>query len=169
MKALWDQYDTNQNGVVDLVEFTAAVTRMNPALTAHAPSMFHSFDKNNDGVLSFAEFFKMETPYATMKEIKACIAKHTAQPKPEDPSDKYRMTMEEIEEMWEILHTDGAVTFDQILKLCPEFDLEHVVAGDIDDDGCLDHDEFCKLLQAGPSSPIKVSHHADLAAGLIER
>jgi len=44
-----------------------------------------------------------------------------------------------------------------------------MAAEDADEDGRLRHDEFCMLLKTGPASPVKVSHHADLAAGLIDR
>jgi len=107
VKVLWDQYDANQNGFVDLQEFTTALTRMNPALASHARSMFNSFDKNNDGVLSFAEFFKMEVPYASMKDIEAVIDKNTYKPPSTELEDKFKMSIEEIEECMALSTSDS--------------------------------------------------------------
>jgi len=76
--------------------------------------MFNSFDKNHDGALSFGEFFKMETPYASMKDIKQCIGSYGVRVAVADPTDKYKMTEEEIEEMWGILE----VCLTALFSLC---------------------------------------------------
>jgi len=147
VRGLWDMYDVNENGEVDQKEFMNAVRRMNPTMEPFAKDMFSSFDHDKDGVLSFVEFFRMECPWAKKREIEACIDKYGAKVEREQEDDNTKMSEEEIADMWECLAVQDVVTFDQLLQICPEFDLEYVRAGDTDGDGSLDRDEFFALLR----------------------
>lgn len=61
-KNLFDQYDTNKNGVICEKELSNALTAFTAGSGAPVPdaatikSVFLSLDKNNDGALSLEEF-----------------------------------------------------------------------------------------------------------------
>jgi len=152
VQLLWDKYDRDQNGKIDRSEFEAAIAHLNPSLSEHAASMFDSFDHDNDGELSFAEFVRMQCPWVSRKEVQQCLDKWLeTEPEPEDPN---RLSNEEIRAMFDQLASrastfsaEKVVTFEQLVTLCPEFDMTEVIAGDKDGNGELDWDEFFALLR----------------------
>ena len=51
------RYDIDEDGTIDRAEFIAAIKKLTPSIADHASKMFDSFDTNQDGILSFDEFF----------------------------------------------------------------------------------------------------------------
>jgi len=76
--ALFEQYDSSEDGVLNKTEFAAAVRHMQPTLGQHALGMFDAADKNKDGWISFDEFLRMQCPWLSENQARLCIKKYGA-------------------------------------------------------------------------------------------
>lgn len=151
ISSLWHCYDTKCQGQITMEQFKSTMATLNPSLTDHAESMFRSFDKDSNGVMTYPEFFQLNCPWASADAIEEAIEKWGSEEKVLDGTKG--LELEEIDRLFVALSKDQTymdepvVQFEQLISLCPDFDLETVIAGDANGDGVLQLDEFRDLLR----------------------
>lgn len=177
LKAVFDEYDSDRNGTVELAEFMAVLKKKKSAprpgekstLAARqaaqgvsildlSENVFHEMDTDGDGCVTFAELLKLMYKYATDAELKVMLdwVKPPPEPEPEEKPGLSNEAKKQIQGIFKMYDKDksGALSKKELLAALENtgIDRDEVTQmfKEYDGDGneLIDKDEFMKLMES---------------------